>query len=105
MAYDLERLASYVRFYLTVVNQLTAAWENLGRLHATAKEALSPFGPPLEPLQSPVLADALGRGPERPEALAELFRPDDEEDLSGLNDIYEVVGRFSGPGNSPAALE
>src|SRR5689334_22631042 len=95
MAYDLERLASYVRFYLTVVNQLSAAWENLGRIHAVAKDALAPFGAPLEPLQSPVLAEALGRGPERPEALAELFHPEDEDDLKGLNDIYEVVGRFS----------
>src|SRR4051794_9083084 len=95
MAYDLERLASYVRFYLTVVNQLSAAWENLGRTHAATKEALSPFSAPLEPLKSPVLADAIGRGPERPEALIALFRPEDAEGLTGFNDVYEVVGRFS----------
>ena len=34
----------------------------------------------------------------------ELFRPEDEEGLSGLNDVYEVVGRFSFQGEGDENL-
>src|SRR6185437_15328404 len=94
MPYDLSRLASYVRFYLTVRRQLVAAWENLARTHGVVKDALSPFGEALQPVGSPALAAALA-DPARGEALDKLFLPEDEEALAGLNDVYEVVGRFS----------
>ncbi len=95
MAWDLERLGSYVRFYLTVKTQLGAAWENLDRTHAAVKEALSPFAEPLAPVEASSLADALGKAPVFRERVAELWSPEDLAALSELNDVYEVVGRFS----------
>src|SRR6185437_6524883 len=94
MPYDLTRLASYVRFYLTVRRQLVAAWENLTRSHGVVKEGLSPFAEALAPVGSPALTAALAE-PSRAEGIGTLFLPEDEEGLAGLNDVYEVVGRFS----------
>ncbi|MFT3773086.1 MAG: hypothetical protein QM820_47505 [Minicystis sp.] len=99
MPYDPTRLASYVRFYLTVVKQLGAAWENLDRTHGVVKEALAPFGEPLAKVGSTPLAAALGAPPVYREAVAGLFRPEDEENLGGLTDLYEVAGRFSFQGD------
>src|SRR6185437_11605925 len=98
MPYDLSRLASYVRFYLTVRRQLVAAWENLARTHGVVKDALSPFGEPIQPVGSPALAAALAEPPSAG-ALDALFQPEDAEALGGLNDVYEVVGRFSFQGD------
>src|SRR4051794_20437715 len=95
MAYDLERLSTYVRFYLTVVTQLRTAWENVAHTHGAVKEALSPFAAPLGPLEVPVLVGALGKGPEVDEVIGVLFQPEDAEGLTGLTDLYEVAGRFS----------
>ena len=95
MAFDLAPLRSYVRFYLTVVAQLDAAWEVLDRIHATAADRLSPFAEPLALLQSPVLSAAIGPPPAPPAASKELWQPQDPKDLTGLTDVYEVVGRFS----------
>jgi hypothetical protein len=99
MPYDPTRLASYVRFYLTVVKQLGAAWENLERTHGVTREALAPFAEPLAQVGSPVLAAALGAPPAFRAALGELFLPQDEAELGGLTDLYEVVGRFSFQGD------
>jgi hypothetical protein len=103
MPYDLTRLASYVRFYLTVRRQLVAAWENLARSHGVVKDGLSPFGEALGPVGSPALAAALGPPP-RAEGIDALFLPEDEEGLAGLNDVYEVVGHFSFQGAENANL-
>jgi hypothetical protein len=102
MLYDLPRLASYVRFYLTVVTELGVAWENLARTHTTAKEALDPFASALELLSAPALTAALAPAPAPApgEAFAELFQPVDAAGLTGLTDIYEVVGRFSFQGEA-----
>ncbi|MDI3286291.1 hypothetical protein [Polyangium sp. 15x6] len=94
MAYDLARLSSYVRFYQTVVNQLAAAWQNLTRLHFVAKDALAPLAEPLAPVAYAPLLAALEDPAPSEEAIAALWRPVDEKDLSDLNDIYEVAGRF-----------
>ena len=99
MPYDLTRLSSYVRFYLTVTKQLEAAWENLERAHGVVKDAVAPLAAPLADVGSPALAAALGPAPEARAALEALFRPVDEAGLSGLTDIYEVVGRFSFQGD------
>ncbi|APR76249.1 Hypothetical protein A7982_01596 [Minicystis rosea] len=104
MPYDPTRLASYVRFYLTVVKQLGAAWENLDRTHGVVKEVLQPFGEPLARVGSAPLAAALGAPPSFRESFAELFRPENEESLSGLVDLYEVAGRFSFQGEENANL-
>src|SRR5262249_19402443 len=54
---------------------------------------------PLAKVPSSVLTAALGE-PASPGDLAMgLFRPEDEEGLTGLTDIYEVVGRFSFQGD------
>jgi hypothetical protein len=95
VSYDLSRLASYVRFYQTVVTQLAAACQNLERTHASAKEALGPLGEALAPVRSGPLAAALADPTPLRDALAALWRPVDEKDLFDLNDIYEVAGRFS----------
>lgn len=94
MAYDLARLSSYVRFYLTVVTQLRAAWVNLARTHGIVKEAVSPFAASLAPVRSTALAAALDAPAAFEEGFGDLWRPTDEEGLGGLNDVYEVVGRF-----------
>ncbi len=99
MPYDLTRLGSYVRFYLTVARQLGTACDNLTRTHAVVKEALLPFAEPLSRVGSAALAEALAEPPD-PRALhAALFRPEDEAGLSGLTDVYEVVGRFTFQGH------
>lgn len=104
MAYDLAPLRSYVRFYQSVVTQVTAAWQALVRTHETAHKALAPFAGPLGPVNSPALAAALGEAPSLPPAFRALWHPQDEKDLSGLTDVYEVVGRFSFQGEDDENL-
>lgn len=104
MRYDPTRLASYVRFYLTVVKQLAAAWEDLERTHGVAKEALASFAEPLSKVGSTALTAALAEPPPYREALGELFLPEDEAGLTGLVDLYEVVGRFSFQGDDDENL-
>lgn len=94
MTYDLARLSSYVRFYQTVVNQIGAACQNVERIHGTAREALAPFAEPLAPVGSTALSASIAEAASYRDALAELWRPLDEKDLTDLNDIYEVAGRF-----------
>ncbi|AKT37874.1 hypothetical protein [Chondromyces crocatus] len=111
-AYELTALASYVRFYLAVSQKILAAWRKLGDARAAMQVALAPFGEPLSPLESQALAEAAEAPPDAsssdalpgtegaplpyaPAALGELWQPEDPERLTGLTDIYEVVGRFS----------
>ncbi|EYF00675.1 hypothetical protein [Chondromyces apiculatus] len=123
--YDLAALASYVRFYLAVSQQILSAWRKLSEARNTMREELTPFTLPLAPLQNMALVEAAepppdvqpdappdalpgappgpdtgapapaSRTPYAPPALAELWQPEDPEALSGLTDIYEIVGRFS----------
>ncbi len=105
MVYELGPLRSYVRFYLTVVTQLQTAWETLTRLHESVRDALSGFGEPLAPVQSAALSAALGSSPARPSALTSLWLPQDPENLTGLTDVYEVVGRFTFQGQDGENVE
>lgn len=95
MAYDLTLLRSYVRFYLTVSDQLGSAWGSLARSHEAVRSALEPFAEPLGPASSQALAAAVAPWRTMPEELEGLWRPADEAKLEGLVDVYEVVGRFS----------
>ncbi|MEO5729463.1 MAG: hypothetical protein ABI134_25195 [Byssovorax sp.] len=95
MAWDLERLGSYVRFYLTVKTQLGSAWENLDRAHAAVKDALAPFAESLAPVEATALTEAMKSAPVYRDRVAELWSPEDLDRLSELTDVYEVVGRFS----------
>lgn len=104
MAYDLQPLHSYVRFYQAVITQLTAAWDNLARIHGVAKEALDPFAEPLKPVGSEALAAAVCPPQTPPPAYSALWRAEDAHGLTGLTDVYEVAGRFSFQGEDNANL-
>jgi DNA repair exonuclease SbcCD ATPase subunit len=104
MAYDLVPLRSYVRFYQSVVAQVTTAWDALVRTHETAQKALTPFAQPLAVVRSQALTEALAAPPDLPPAFRSLWRPQDGKDLSGLTDVYEVVGRFSFQGEDDENL-
>ncbi|HLM73877.1 MAG TPA: hypothetical protein VK459_14325 [Polyangiaceae bacterium] len=104
MAYELLPLMSYVRFYLTVVTQLRSACEQVERAHKAAGEAIAPFTEPLAPVRSPALAAAAGAPHTFGAALGDLWKPEDLEGLTGLTDIYEVVGRFSFQGEENVNL-
>ena len=99
MAWDLERLGSYVRFYLTVKTQIGSAWENLDRTHAAVKESLAPFAESLAPVEATALTEAMKSAPVYRDRVAELWSPEDPARLSELTDVYEVVGRFSFQGD------
>ncbi len=99
MAYDQAALSSYVRFYLTVVTQLEAVWAAIDRSHGAMREALSPGSELLKSLDNAALTAALGPSPVIPPALATLWKPTDAEHLTGLNDLYEVAGRFAFQGD------
>jgi hypothetical protein len=94
-ARDFVSLGSYVRFYLTVLAQLDEAWKGIFDAHSQAKAALAPHEAPLAPLELPVVAATFGDGPPRPSSLDALWRPEDTAELSGVADVFEVVGRFS----------
>jgi hypothetical protein len=100
MAYDLTLLRSYVRFYLTVADQIGSAWGALARSHEAVRSALEPFQGPLGPVASPAFVAALAPGRPLPDEMADLWRPEDLEGLGGLADVYEVVGRFSFQGEA-----
>jgi hypothetical protein len=104
MAYELSPLMSYVRFYLTVVAQLRRACEQIERSHKAASEAVAPFAEPLAPVKSQALAAAVGPVHGFGAVLGDLWKPEDAEGLTGLTDVYEVVGRFSFQGEENANL-
>jgi hypothetical protein len=104
VVYDLAPLHSYVRFYQNVEKQLTLAWASLVRSHDLVKDGLAPFAEPLAPVESRELAAALAAATVPTEALQELWRPEDPEGLTGLVDVYEVVGRFSFQGERDVNL-
>ena len=105
MGHDLARLSSYVRFYQTVVTQMGAACQNIERTHGVVKAALAPFAEPLSPVGVAALDGAMGESRPYREAIAGLWWPVDEKDLSDLNDIYEVVGRFGFQGDDNGNLQ
>ncbi len=105
MSHDLARLSSYVRFYQTVVNQIGAAYENIERTHGSIKAALEPYAQPLAPVGFASLDAAVGEPRAYRDDFGTLWWPIDDKDLSSLNDIYEVVGRFSFQGDDNANLQ
>jgi hypothetical protein len=104
MVYELGPLKSYVRFYLTVVTQLQAAWDTLVRTHEGVRTELAPFAAPLAPVQNAALAASQAPAPQRPSMLAALWLPQDHKELTGLTDVYEVVGRFTFQGQDSENL-
>lgn len=105
MGHDLARLSSYVRFYQTVVTQIGAAYQNIERTHGVVKSALEPYAEPLSPVGVAALDAAMGAPRAYRNEIAQLWWPVDEKDLSDLNDIYEVVGRFGFQGEDNENLQ
>ncbi len=105
MSHDLGRLSSYVRFYQTVVNQIGAAYQNVARTHGEMKTALEPYAQPLGPVGFAALDAAMGQPRAYRDEFGALWWPVDEKDLSDLNDIYEVVGRFRFQGDDNTNLQ
>lgn len=103
--HDLARLSSYVRFYQTVVNQIGSAHQNIERTHETVKSALGPYAEALAPVGFAALEGAMGGAKTYRTEFAELWWPVDEKDLSDMNDIYEVVGRFCFQGDDNDNLQ
>ena len=96
---DVSTFGSYVRFYLTVVDQLGTAWASVERTHEVARAALAPFGDVFAVLGSPPLTAALAPPIPPPALFDELWLPEDRAELSGRTDLYEVVGRFAFQGD------
>jgi len=82
-----------------------AACQNIERTHGVVKAALAPFAEPLSPVGVAALDGAMGESRPYREAIAGLWWPVDEKDLSDLNDIYEVVGRFGFQGDDNGNLQ
>lgn len=99
MAADVSTYGSYVRFYLTVVDQLGSAWASVERTHEVSRAGLSPYADVFAPLGFTALSSALAPVTIAPALFDELWVPEDRADLSGLTDLYEVVGRFSFQGD------
>lgn len=91
---------AYVRAYLSAVDDLDRVIAALASAHANARESLKPY--------DDVLRDVPGAPSFAPAALrstAGLWRPRDPALLTGLTDVYEVVGRFSFQGEDDANLK
>jgi hypothetical protein len=95
MSYDLTPLKSYVRFYLAIRSQLERVWQSLCAIEAALRDELGPFAADLGPVGLPALATLVDAPRLAPADLAALWLPEDDADLAGLVDVYEVVGRFS----------
>jgi len=88
-----------VRLYLAALEDLDHAVAGLAAAHADARESVRAF--------EDVLREVPGAPAPAPAALlstAALWRPRDPALLSGLTDLYEVVGRFSFEGDDGANL-
>ena len=59
---------------------------------------------PLAPVGAACLAAAAEPAPAPPELVGDLLKPEDADALSGINDVYEVVGRFSFQGHDDENL-
>lgn len=88
-----------VRAYLAAVDRLERAAAGLAAAHVDARESLRPYDDFLRALPE-------GPAPTPPAQLstAALWRPRDPANLTGLTDLYEVVGRFAFEGDDGANL-
>jgi hypothetical protein len=99
MSYDLAPLKSYVRFYLAIRSQLERVWQSLCAIEAALRDELGPFAADLAPVGLPALTTLVDAPRNAPADLAALWSPEDDAELTGLTDVYEVVGRFSFQGD------
>ncbi|MFO0555666.1 MAG: hypothetical protein U0271_45230 [Polyangiaceae bacterium] len=104
MSYELPPLKSYVRFYLAIVSQLERVWQSLVAIEIAVRDELGPFAEDLAPVPMTAVATLVDSPRTSPIELDELFRPEDAAELTGLTDIYQVVGRFTFQGEDDANL-
>ena len=91
---------AYVRAYLSALEDLDRVIAALSTAHSSARESLRAY--------DDVLRDVPGAPSFAPAALRStngLWRPRDAANLTGLTDVYEVVGRFSFQGEDDANLK
>ena len=88
-------LASYVRFYLAIRSQLARVWQSVVAIENSLRDELGPFAADLAPVSHEALKILVDAPRVLPADLEVLWQPEDEAELSGLNDVYQVVGRFS----------
>jgi hypothetical protein len=94
---------AYVRFYLTVLAQFDEVHAALARTAGEIRTAVMPFADVLAVAEDPDLA-RLAAGDAPALTTADLWRPQDPALLTGITDVYEVVGRFSFQGEDDTNL-
>lgn len=100
-----DPLHPYVRYYLTVLGQLEEVQSALARSRKDVLDTIHPYADVLtaandESAWYGAKADAIVQQL----STQKLWRPVDMANLSGLTDVYEVVGRFSFQGDDDANL-
>lgn len=103
MATQDPRLA-YVRFYLTVLQQLDGVHAALDGVVTQLREGVSPYREVLATCHDPTVAELLD-APLPAAPTASLWHPEDAAGLTGLTDVYEVLGRFTFQGEEDANLD
>jgi hypothetical protein len=104
-----DPLHAYVRFYLTVLSQLDEVHAALARTRNDVLDTIHPYADVLTAANDEgAWYGARAEEIARKLTTASLWRPIDPATLSGLTDVYEVVGRFTfqgedGPDNTPNA--
>lgn len=98
-ARDLGALSSYVKFYVTVLSQLEVTLGELDAVFGDAKTALAPLVAPLAAVEHDSFRVLTSSSPIDKAALASVYKPSDPVQLSGIGDVYEVVGRFTFEGD------
>lgn len=89
-----------VRYYLAVLADLAATAQSLAAEDLATRGALDAFAD-LRALAD----DTTPHTPATPVDLADLWRPRDPERLTGLTDLYEVVGRYAFQGDDNQNLD
>ncbi|MBI5516167.1 MAG: hypothetical protein HY909_20450 [Deltaproteobacteria bacterium] len=86
---------AYVRFYLQTLHEIDGAARAVASTEASLRAQLQPFADALRECGGSALLAA----PEGLPSTAGQWRPADPEHLTGLTDVYEVVGRFTFQGD------
>jgi hypothetical protein len=97
-------LSSYVHFYLAIRSQLERVWQSIVAIEVSLREELGPFAEDLAPVEHESLKTLVDAPRALPAELASLWLPEDAAGLSGINDVYQVAGRFSFQGEADVNL-
>jgi hypothetical protein len=95
-----DPLHPYVHYYLKVLNQLDEVHASLARARKDVLDTIHPYADVLTAANDEAAwYGAKSATIEQQLSTQKLWRPQDPEKLSGLTDVYEVVGRFSFQGD------